>query len=137
MRVRAVRFKYNGLGGTSDDGREYVGVIAQDLEKIMPTMVSSRSAKLHQTDAQETDIKVVDPSAFTYLLINSVQEQQKVIQEQQKSIQRQEERIAKLERSASPIASSVLSRGVPVTAATLGLLPVGLIVAIRRRRKAK
>jgi hypothetical protein len=72
--VRPVRFKYNGLGGTTDNGREYVGVIAQELEKVMPFMVSSHKRKLHESDHQATDVKEVDPSAFTYVLINSVQE---------------------------------------------------------------
>ena len=46
MRVRPVRFRYNGLGGTADDGREYVGVVAQDLEKIFPEMVGAKKEKL-------------------------------------------------------------------------------------------
>lgn len=73
-RVRPVRFQYNGLGGMKDDGKKYVGVVAQDLEKVLPWMVSSKSGKLHETDLSETDIKQVDPSAFTYLLVNAVKE---------------------------------------------------------------
>jgi hypothetical protein len=130
MRVRAVRFKYNGLGGTSDDGREYVGVIAQEIEKIVPAMVSSRKAKLHDSDAQTTDIKQVDPSDFTYLLINAVQEQQRVIQ-------RQEARIAALEQGKTPLASSLPSLGGIKMAAAFGLLPIGMVVVARKRRKQK
>lgn len=37
-------------------------------------MVSSTKQKLHPTDAALTDIKQVDPSAFTYMLVNAVQE---------------------------------------------------------------
>src|SRR5580704_1647263 len=44
VRLHAVRYKYNGLGGTQDDGHEFVGVIAQELEKVMPEMVKSRKA---------------------------------------------------------------------------------------------
>ncbi len=73
-KLRAVRFKYNGLGGTQDTGKEYVGVIAQEVEKVLPFMVSSQRQKLHETDVQATDIKQVDPSAFTFVLINAVQE---------------------------------------------------------------
>jgi hypothetical protein len=130
MRVRPVRFKYNGLGGTTDDGKEFVGVIAQDLEKVFPAMVSSRMAKLHPADAQETAIKLVDPSNFTYLLINAVQAQQKVIQ-------RQDARIAALEQGKPPLASSLMSLGGIETGIAIGLLPVGLVVAGRRRRKQK
>jgi hypothetical protein len=123
-RVRAVTFKYNGLGGTSDDGKEYVGVIAQELEKVFPSMVSTMKGKLHKGDANDTDIKHVDPSAFTYLLINAVQEQQKIIEQQ-------ESRIAKLERApaiASAFYGSNLGAGLAI-----GLLPLGLIFARKRR----
>jgi Chaperone of endosialidase len=72
--VRPVRFKYNGLGGTREDGKEYVGVIAQDLERTLPWMVGRQPRKLRPTDARPTDLAEVDPAAFTYLLINAVKE---------------------------------------------------------------
>ena len=72
--VQPVRFKYNGLGGTENSNQEYVGVIAQDLEPVAPYMVSSEKKKLKPTDQALSDIKSVDPSAFTYLLVNAVKE---------------------------------------------------------------
>jgi hypothetical protein len=128
MRVRPVRFKYNGLGGTSDDGKEFVGVIAQELEQTLPEMVGTRMGKLHPTDTEETAIRRVDPSEFTYLLINAVKEQQK-------TIQRQEARITALEQGRPPLASSMMSFGGLETGLAIGLLPVGLVVVARRRRK--
>ena len=129
MKVHPVRFKYNGLGGTADDGREYVGVIAQDLEKIIPAMVTSHMAKLHPSDARETAVEEVDPSDFTYLLINAVQEQQRVIE-------RQEARLSALEKGRGPVSSSTGSTiGRLETGAAIGCLPVGLLVAVGRRRK--
>jgi endosialidase-like protein len=125
--VRPVTYKYNGLGGSPDDGREHVGVIAQELEKIFPNMVSSKKRKLHPDDAVETDIKVVDPSAFTYLLINSVKEQQAIIE-------RQERRIAALERGRG-LSASILGNGVEMAIA-FGMLPLGFI-ALRRRKAAQ
>ena len=74
-KVRPVRFKYNGLGGTEGaTDQENVGVIAQEVEQIAPYMVSSQKKKLRATDKTETDIKMVDPNAFTYMLVNAVQE---------------------------------------------------------------
>jgi len=125
--IRPVTFKYNGLGGTTDDGREYVGVIAQELEKIFPSMVTSRQGKLHPTDATATDIKIVDPSALTYVLINSVKEQQAIIE-------RQDRRIAALERSRG-LSASMLGNGAELVLA-FGLLPLGFI-ALRRRQAPK
>jgi len=73
-KIRPVSFKYNGLGETPDNGVEYVGVIAQELEKTAPFMVSSQKKLLHSDDKVQTDIKHIDPSAFTYMLINAVQQ---------------------------------------------------------------
>jgi hypothetical protein len=127
VRLHAVRYKYNGLGGTQDDGHEFVGVIAQELEKVMPEMVKSRKAKLHPGDAEETDIKRVDPNAFLYILINAVQEQQRIIGEQ-------DARIARLERGRPSLVSSLIPGGFGIAA--LGLVPLGLVVG-RNRRKSR
>jgi hypothetical protein len=122
-RVRPVTFKYNGLGVTQDDGVEYVGVIAQELEKVMPSMISSIKEKLHEGDAADTDVKVVDPSAFTFMLINAVKEQQKAIDEQ-------EARIASLEAGRRPLISGIGEGGIG-----LGMLAfAGAVVATRRKR---
>ena len=66
----------------------------------------------------------MDPSAFTYMLINAVQEQQKIIE-------RQEGRIAALERKRAPFMSSLFLDGLGA-GAVLG--PLGL-AAIRGRRE--
>ena len=84
--VKPVTFKYNGLGGTADDGKEYVGIIAQELEKIAPYMISVRKKKLSSEDSEETDLRAVDPSAFTYMLVNAVHELSDKSKLQQKQI---------------------------------------------------
>jgi len=123
LKLRPVTFKYNGLGGTEDNNEVFVGVIAQELEKVLPEMVTSRKGKLYQGDKSNTDIKHVDPSEFMYVLINAVQEQQKTIQQQ-------EARIAVLEgKTPHVLSSSILPLG------GLGLLPVALW--FRRRKSAQ
>ena len=67
--IRPVSFQYNGLANTSDNGAEYVGVIAQELQQIAPYMVKDIGEYLS-----------VDPSALTYVLINAVKEQQAEIE---------------------------------------------------------
>jgi hypothetical protein len=123
--LRPVSYKYNGLGKTQDDGNVFVGVIAQELEKVLPSMVRSDKGKLRPSDSKETDIKYVDPSAFTYVLINAVQEQQKIIE-------RQEARSAKLERGDAPLAAYGSLGGV----LALGLVPLGFIAVQRRRQES-
>jgi hypothetical protein len=126
MKIQPVRYKYNGLGGMPDNGKEYAGVIAQELEKVMPGMVFSRMAKLHPSDPKDTAIKMVDGNDFTYLLINAVKAQQKVIEHQ-------EARIQSLERG-NHVAASVMSLS-GAEALSIGLLPIGLIVAAKRKKK--
>ena len=89
-KVRPVRSKFNGLGGMPDDGKEYVGVIAQELEKVFPSMVVSHSDKLHPTDTENTDIEQVNANDFTFILINSVKElsaENKALRERMKAIE--------------------------------------------------
>jgi hypothetical protein len=131
-RLRPVSYKYNGLGGTQDDGNQFVGVIAQELEKVLPSMVASSKVKLRPGDREATDLKRVDSSAFTYVLINAVQEQQKIIERQQARIEGQDARIAKLEQGDAPSLVSFGSLG----GLALGLVPLGLIAMQRRRKES-
>jgi hypothetical protein len=80
---------------------------------------------LYKRDAQDTKIEVVDPSAFTYLLINA-------LKQQQRTIEKQEARIADLERHTPPIAASTAPGGLGAWAA-LALLPLGVLISRKRR----
>lgn len=73
-KIRPVSYRYNGLGETTDTKTTFVGVVAQELEPVLPFMVTTRTAKLRPEDKQPTELKQVDPNAFTYLLINAVKE---------------------------------------------------------------
>lgn len=74
LRIHPVWFRYNGKGGTVDDGKSYIGVIAQELAPIAPYMINTEKQKIESTDKEKTDVYKVDPSAFTYILINSVKQ---------------------------------------------------------------
>jgi len=101
MQVRPVNFTYNAkmreLVGENEstDGKVFQGVIAQELREIAPDMVNE--VELHpmedatdfdpdSTPAEMGKYLEVDPSKFTYALINAVQEQQETILEQSKEI---------------------------------------------------
>ena len=77
--INPVTFKYNGLGGYKDDGKQYVGIIAQDIQKIAPYMIEVKKKKLLETDSTSTDLLMYDGSAINYILINAIKEQQKMI----------------------------------------------------------
>jgi hypothetical protein len=79
-KINPVIFKYNS-DAPFTTGKEQVGVVAQELEKIAPYMVSQ------QPVANYKDLREVSNQAYTFLLINSVKEQQRIIEGQNKRIE--------------------------------------------------
>jgi len=69
--IDPVRFRYNGKAEMPTD-KEYVGIIAQEIQKIAPYMIGET---VHEdtTGAKETYLDY-NGNAMTYLLINSVKE---------------------------------------------------------------
>jgi hypothetical protein len=84
-KIHVVKYKYNGKGETRD-GEEQVGVLAQELEQTHPAMVSSVGRKFNAEDAKNTDIKMVNQTAFTYMLINAVKELKGQVSDLQKIV---------------------------------------------------
>jgi hypothetical protein len=72
LRVRPVRFRYNGKAGTPA-GREGVGIIGQEIEQIFPEMVQ-RVPHNHIDGLNGDDLLVYNGSALTYVLVNAVKE---------------------------------------------------------------
>jgi hypothetical protein len=68
--VRPVRFRYNGRAGTAA-GRASVGVLGQEIETVVPETVQ-RIAVANEPGLD--DLRVFDPSALTFVLINAVKE---------------------------------------------------------------
>jgi hypothetical protein len=82
MSVKPVTYSYNGLAGTPNGGKEYVGVIAQDIQQTLPFMVESFDGKYLS----------VDGTPLIYMLINSVKElnQKNIASEKENQILRNE-----------------------------------------------
>jgi hypothetical protein len=68
--VRPVRFRYNGRAGTLA-GQAAVGVLGQEIETVLPETIQRASVA---DDPGLDDMRVFDPSALTYVLINAVKE---------------------------------------------------------------
>ncbi|MDE0771870.1 MAG: tail fiber domain-containing protein [Salibacteraceae bacterium] len=73
LQIKPVKFHYTKESGIGS-GKEYVGVIAQDMAKIAPYMVEQ--APIPGLDGEYYNL---DNSAMTYMLINAVKEQQEQI----------------------------------------------------------
>jgi len=71
-RVRPVRYRYNGRAGTPA-GLERVGVLGQEIEEIFPETIEKVPATGSADDTFD-DLRVFNPSALTYVLINAVKQ---------------------------------------------------------------
>ena len=66
-------YKYNGKAdGAPDDGIDYVGLIAQEAETIIPSLV--RKGKSEIDSVEVDDFRMMDTSELQYAIINAVKE---------------------------------------------------------------
>lgn len=72
MKIRPINYTYNGLAGLPRDTG--IGIIAQDIQKIAPYTISTYKRKLNPDDVEETELLGFESHAFTFILINAVQE---------------------------------------------------------------
>ena len=79
MQLRVREWEHNGKGGLQEDSKG-LGVVADEIELILPDTVSSYALKLNLDDEETTDIKSVNSTEITWLLVKTVQEQQATIQ---------------------------------------------------------
>lgn len=80
--INPVTFKYNGLYNTADDGQNYVGIIAQEVQKVAPYMIGTYQAPKSPENKELEEILNYDGGTYMlYVLVNSVKEQQKQIEE--------------------------------------------------------
>jgi len=112
LKLRPVTFKLK-----SGDQRTQLGLIAQEARKVIPEVVLGDESK---------GMLGLDYTALVPVLLKAVQEQQHMIQKQQAQID-------ELRQGRRPLASSVISDGAMV-AVGIGVVPLGLLVAARRRK---
>ena len=89
LQINPVSFKYNGLGGYQANGKDYIGVIAQEIKPVAPYMVETVTKKLNESDTKPEDLLMYDSSALVYILVNAVKEQQKQIESLQSQLKTQ------------------------------------------------
>ena len=91
-KINPVWFQYNGMAGMPNDGQNYVGIIAQEMQAIAPYTIGT-----FKEDGTNTEYLNYDANAVTYILINAVQEQQVIIDALKKQLEDQNQRLLKLE----------------------------------------
>ena len=77
--INPIWYRYNGKGGFSADGKDYIGVVAQDIMQAAPYTVGTYKAKLNPNDPSETELYNFNSHALTFVMINAIKEQQKEI----------------------------------------------------------
>ena len=107
MQIDPVWFKYNeGWGDLRNPEREFVGIIAQDMQKIAPYMITEESLKMYEVENEDGTTTVIDEgekyltydaSALTYILVNATQEQQNIIDELRTTVEQLQQKIETLE----------------------------------------
>lgn len=81
--IRPVWYEFNGKADMATDER-YVGVIAQEIQKVAPYTI--QPLKKTSKDGSTQEYLSYDGTALTYMLVNAVQEQQSQLEEKDRQI---------------------------------------------------
>jgi hypothetical protein len=73
MQVNPVYYDYNGKAGFSIT-KDNVGIIAQEMQEVLPNTIKTFKAKLNDDDDEETELLSFNANEIIYVLINSVKE---------------------------------------------------------------
>lgn len=80
LKLRPVVYRYRGNDAPPDNpspnahavSRDFVGLVAQEVEGILPVMVTRREG--HIDGHRVSDLRDLDPSALIYVLVNAVKD---------------------------------------------------------------
>jgi hypothetical protein len=73
LALNPITFAYNGLGGTTDDGREHLGLDASEVQAVLPDLVLTSEQPL-EAGGEPTAVLSVDLGKLVFPLINAVKE---------------------------------------------------------------
>jgi hypothetical protein len=109
LQLNPVTFQYNGKGGIADTKTSYTGLIAQEVQKIIPPMVETvKRGTLQKVNGDDESIEYehylsIDPSSIQYMLINAIKEQQVQIEDKDQRIEELESKLDKVELLVSDL----------------------------------
>jgi len=78
------QFEYNGKANLRNTGQQQIGLVAQDLEKVAPELVSTFTHQEEDADtkvAKSEDYLMISESSIKYMLVNAVKEQHNEIED--------------------------------------------------------
>jgi len=96
MKLHPVSYKFNEKSGYADLNKTFIGFIAQEVEQVAPYMVT----KYDDTNGPSglKDKRQFDESALSKIMLNAIQEQQRMIEKQNETIEELMKRIEVLEK---------------------------------------
>jgi len=95
QKVKPVWFEYNGEAGMPT-GKKYVGIIAQEMQKIAPYTVGEFTYQ--DTTGKQEKYLDYDANALTYILVNSAKQQQEMIEKIQQAAEQKNTQITELQQ---------------------------------------
>ncbi|KQS33678.1 tail fiber domain-containing protein [Dyadobacter sp. Leaf189] len=104
--IKPVWFSYNGEAGLPTN-KKFVGIIAQDMQKIAPHMVGTFTYQ--DSLGNKTDYLDYDANALTYMLVNSVKEQQQTLDRKDEEIRQLTAETAELAKRLTQLERIVAS----------------------------
>ncbi len=82
LNINPVTFQYNGKANTKNNSTTFIGVVAQELEKVAPYLVEKFDYTNHDDEGniiESEEYLRINDSEIKYLLINAIKEQQEII----------------------------------------------------------
>lgn len=106
LQVNPVSYYYISDLYEGADSEQHVGIVAQELQRVVPTMVSD-SELIDEEGESKGEYLSVNPNEFTYMLINAVQEQQQAIEEKDEQVEALTEEVATLREEIAELRALV------------------------------
>ncbi len=103
-KIKPLWFSYNGEAGITTKDK-FVGVIAQDMQEVAPYTVGEY---VYQDSlGNKSSYLSYDANALTYIIVNSIQEQQKIIEQKDKKIEELQKRLNNQENEINEIKNAI------------------------------
>jgi len=85
LKIEPKLYDYNGKAGF-EKTKDNIGIIAQDMQNVMPETIKTYNTKLNEDDTEDTELLNFDGHAVTFALINAVKDLKAEIEELKKQI---------------------------------------------------
>jgi len=96
LKLNPISYQYNGFANTTVTDRTYVGLAAQELQKVAPEFVSKHIVNTYDDNdvlVSSDEILKVHDTELKYLLVNAIKQQQEMIELQSERISQLEDAI--------------------------------------------